>query len=152
MNKAELGRSMVEMLGVLAIIGVLSIGSLISYDYAKERAKAAATIDIASKLLAIARVKGKAVTTLSEKMDYTVRDNQLIARAEIVGKKGNVIRCGCALQSDDSWDSYVDRVIQTSGLTESDISTGIVPPENFNNRLGCPDGSVVSCYQMSFPS
>ena len=46
MKKAELGRSMVEMLGVLGIIGVLSIGSLMSYDYAKERAKAVATIDV----------------------------------------------------------------------------------------------------------
>lgn len=152
MKKAELGRSMVEMLGVLGIIGVLSIGSLMSYDYAKERAKAVATIDVASKLLAIARVKGKAVTTLSEKMDYTVRDNQLIARAEIVGKKGNVVICGCALLDDDTWDSYVDRVVQSSGLTESDIETGVTAPTELDNKLVCPIDSEVSCYQMSFPA
>lgn len=32
--KSQLGRSMVEMLGVLAIIGVLSIGGVTGYRYA----------------------------------------------------------------------------------------------------------------------
>ena len=36
-NKQEQGRSMTEMLGVLAIIGVLSIGGIAGYTYAMER-------------------------------------------------------------------------------------------------------------------
>ena len=36
----ETGRSMVEMLGVLAIIGVLSIGSIQGYTYAMNKYRA----------------------------------------------------------------------------------------------------------------
>ena len=34
LRKKEFGRSMVEMLGVLAIIGVLSVGGIAGYRYA----------------------------------------------------------------------------------------------------------------------
>ncbi len=37
MKVAESGRSMVEMLGVLAIIGVITVGAMIGYRYAMER-------------------------------------------------------------------------------------------------------------------
>ena len=39
MLKTENGRSMVEMLGVLAIIGVLSVGGITGYRYAMEKYK-----------------------------------------------------------------------------------------------------------------
>jgi len=39
-NKNESGRSMVEMLGVLAIIGVLSVGGIAGYKYAMEQISA----------------------------------------------------------------------------------------------------------------
>ncbi len=42
--KSELGRSMVEMLGVLALIGVLSIGAVADYSYAITKWKANETI------------------------------------------------------------------------------------------------------------
>lgn len=35
-RKSQSGRSMVEMLGVLAIIGVLSVGGIAGYRYAME--------------------------------------------------------------------------------------------------------------------
>lgn len=40
MTKLESGRSMVEMLGVLAIIGVLSIGGIAGYKYAMDKNEA----------------------------------------------------------------------------------------------------------------
>ena len=46
----EQGRSMVEMLGVLAIIGVLSIGGIAGYTMAMNRYKANQILDLASKL------------------------------------------------------------------------------------------------------
>lgn len=46
----ERGRSMVEMLGVLAIIGVLSIGAVAGYTIAINRYKAMRILDISSKL------------------------------------------------------------------------------------------------------
>ncbi len=45
----ESGRSMVEMLGVLAIIGVLSIGGIAGYTTAMNRYRANEIIDMASK-------------------------------------------------------------------------------------------------------
>ena len=38
-NKSQIGRSMIEMLGVLAIIGVLSVGGLAGYGKAMRKAK-----------------------------------------------------------------------------------------------------------------
>ena len=52
--KNESGRSMVEMLGVLAIIGVLSIGGIAGYTMAMNRYRANEIIDAASKVAIIA--------------------------------------------------------------------------------------------------
>ena len=40
MKKMQSGRSMVEMLGVLAIMGVLSVGGIAAYTFAMNRHKA----------------------------------------------------------------------------------------------------------------
>ena len=52
--KNESGRSMVEMLGVLAIIGVLSIGGIAGYTMAMNRYRANEAVDGASKIAIIA--------------------------------------------------------------------------------------------------
>ena len=49
----ESGRSMVEMLGVLAIIGVLSIGGIAGYSMAMNRYRANEALDIANKYAVI---------------------------------------------------------------------------------------------------
>ena len=51
MKNTQSGRSMVEMLGVLAIIGVLSAGALKGYSAAMFRHKTNQTIDIFSQVL-----------------------------------------------------------------------------------------------------
>ena len=43
--KSESGRSIVEMLGTLAIVGVLSIGGITAYSYAMDRWRANETIN-----------------------------------------------------------------------------------------------------------
>lgn len=53
MKKQESGRSMVEMLGVLAIIGVLSIGGIAGYTMAMNRYRANAVLDAANKYAVI---------------------------------------------------------------------------------------------------
>ena len=52
MKKNEEGRSMVEMLGVLAIIGVLSIGGITGYSLAMNRYQAERIFNAASTLTA----------------------------------------------------------------------------------------------------
>ena len=53
MKKLESGRSMVEMLGVLAIIGVLSVGGIAGYMLSMNRFRANAMLDVANKYAAI---------------------------------------------------------------------------------------------------
>ena len=57
MTKIESGRSMVEMLGVLAIIGVLSIGGIAGYTMAMNRYRTNEIIDTASKLSVVAQTQ-----------------------------------------------------------------------------------------------
>ncbi len=45
LKKNESGRSMVEMLGVLAVIGVLSVGGISGYSYAMKRQRISQTIN-----------------------------------------------------------------------------------------------------------
>ena len=56
--KNEYGRSMIEMLGVLAIIGVLSIGGLAGYTMAMNRHRANTILDYAQKCGVIAQTQG----------------------------------------------------------------------------------------------
>ena len=55
MKNTQKGRSMVEMLGVLAIIGVLSVGGIAGYTVAMNRYRANQILDMASKLAVIAQ-------------------------------------------------------------------------------------------------
>ena len=48
-KKLESGLSMVEMLGVLAIIGVLSVGGIAGYSLSMRRHRANGVVDLASK-------------------------------------------------------------------------------------------------------
>ena len=55
MKKLESGRSMVEMLGVLAIIGVLSIGGIAGYSMAMNRYRANEVLNAAQMLSVVAQ-------------------------------------------------------------------------------------------------
>ena len=45
LSPSQSGRSMVEMLGVLAIVGVLSIGGIMEYSYAMDKYRANETVN-----------------------------------------------------------------------------------------------------------
>ena len=53
-KKSQSGRSMVEMLGVLAIIGVLSVGGIAGYSLSMRRHRANQVVDIVSKYYLVA--------------------------------------------------------------------------------------------------
>ena len=69
MNTNETGRSMVEMLGVLAIIGVLSVGGIAGYNMAMTRYRANEVLNTATMMSMMAKSaeggKGAAITTLA---------------------------------------------------------------------------------------
>ncbi len=58
MKELQNGRSMIEMLGVLAIIGVLSIGGLAGYTMAMNRHRANQVLDYVSRCAVIAQTYG----------------------------------------------------------------------------------------------
>lgn len=58
MKELQNGRSMIEMLGVLAIIGVLSIGGLAGYTMAMNRHRANTILDYASRCVVVAQTNG----------------------------------------------------------------------------------------------
>ncbi len=68
----ESGRSMVEMLGVLAIIGVLSIGGIAGYSMAMNRYRANEALDLATKY-AVVLYSGKQTYAAlgNDESDYT---------------------------------------------------------------------------------
>lgn len=62
-NVNESGRSMVEMLGVLAIIGVLSIGGIAGYTMAMNRYRANEALQAASLVAIEAIAQNKAISS-----------------------------------------------------------------------------------------
>lgn len=61
MKRLQNGRSMIEMLGVLAIIGVLSIGGLAGYTMAMNRYRANAVLDYVARCAVIAQTRGTGI-------------------------------------------------------------------------------------------
>ena len=68
--KAQTGRSMIEMLGVLAIIGVLSVGGLIGYSKAMERYRVNETVNQITHIVQNTRDLFKTQPNLYGAMDF----------------------------------------------------------------------------------
>ena len=93
--KSQSGRSMVEMLGVLAIIGVLSIGGIAGYTMAMNRYKANEVLNAASTLSVIAQsqINSTTVPTL-DKVGYSSETvNGCEIKATAAGKGAVTIKC-----------------------------------------------------------
>ena len=83
MRRSEKGRSMVEMLGVLAIIGVLSVGGIYGYTVAMNKYKANEVVQAASMLGTLAI--GKASTATTDVTDYTLSEAGIASADAIQG-------------------------------------------------------------------
>lgn len=78
MRVNEQGRSMIEMLGVLAIVGVLSVGGIAGYSKAMNKFKTNKAIDQVNMI-------GTAIRTLySSQKDYNGLDNELAKKAGVI--------------------------------------------------------------------
>ena len=108
MKKIESGRSMIEMLGVLAIIGVLSIGGLAAYSAAMDRHQANELLNDASTCLILA------------KSDNLTGD--CYGESAILGKTTPVTGCSA---------EYADEVV-TITCTDTDIATAITDKNGDN--------------------
>ena len=78
LSSEQSGRSMVEMLGVLAIIGVLSVGGISGYSKAMAKYRANKTLDQISLLITNIR------TLYANQYNYTGLDNDALEDFELV--------------------------------------------------------------------
>ena len=78
MKLNQSGRSMIEMLGVLAIVGVLSIGGIAGYSKAMSKYRTNKTLDQVSMLITNIR------TTYSQQQTYNGLDNALAIDMNLV--------------------------------------------------------------------
>ena len=69
MRRSEKGRSMVEMLGVLAIIGVLSVGGIYGYTVAMNKYKANEIVQTASMVAVLAQSQNAGEGAVAELSD-----------------------------------------------------------------------------------
>jgi Tfp pilus assembly protein PilE len=77
MKVNESGRSMIEMLGVLAIIGVLSVGGIAGYSKAMSKYRVNKTIDQVSHIAANTRI------LFSSQKNYSKISNDVIVSAKL---------------------------------------------------------------------
>ena len=73
----ESGRSMIEMLGVLAIIGVLSVGGIAGYSKAMSKYRVNKTVDQVSRIIANTRI------LYGSQRTYTGLDDGIINKAKL---------------------------------------------------------------------
>jgi type II secretory pathway pseudopilin PulG len=107
----QYGRSMIEMLGVLAIIGVLSVGGIAGYSKAMTKFKINKTIDLVSQIAANTRT-----LFASQEYDFSCRiDTSLCQKAKIVpddaiqnGYIKNPFGGTVWIAGDDYWDFTVE--------------------------------------------
>ena len=76
MKQFEKGRSMIEMLGVLAIIGVLSVGGLSGYTMAMNRHRANQILDYVTRAAVLAQTHGTGSTALTNADCKTYNGNE----------------------------------------------------------------------------
>ena len=135
MKTNENGRSMIEMLGVLAIIGVLSVGGIAGYSKAMTKYRVNKTIDTISMIMASTRTlfgtqkNYSALGSLSSGA-MTADTQKLIARTKLFPDElisgdtvstgsnpfgGNILIYSSARASGDS----KAFMIQVTGITES---------------------------------
>ena len=125
MVKIESGRSMVEMLGVLAIIAILSIGAIAGYNMALNRYKANEIINTAYKIAVVVTTKVPANSSCINCGDDSKKGN--FADIEMTGKTiaGNVTDMGVAYSDDPAMPGYllcVDKTQITPAVADVIVS------------------------------
>ena len=127
----ENGRSMVEMLGVLAIIGVLSVGGIAGYSKAMNKSKISKTTDQVSMLVANLRTMFSAQGDYdglgnAQAISFGVVPEDMVSGTSITNAfGGSVIISESPLKSDDTvGDAFV---VVYNGLSQEacvSIATG----------------------------
>ena len=141
-KELESGRSMVEMLGTLAVMGVLSVGAIVGYRYAMDKHSANDLLSGASQraVLVEAQIASGREATIAEFEQYKETSGGTIERVEVfldnsfgfavTGVKGPV----CELVIEMVEDRPI-RIMSDDGETLTDMSEADCDPENPNHFM-----------------
>ena len=140
MKELQKGRSMIEMLGVLAIIGVLSIGGLAGYTMAMNRHRANQILDYVSRCAVAAQTKGDGY-----KIDAASCKDLLPLETEPNGLVGKVSVLAAAASASDF-------TITVTGIASNDIATALADRQNTNVTITktAATGNNATGYNVTF--
>ena len=124
MKELQNGRSMIEMLGVLAIIGVLSIGGLAGYTMAMNRHRANQILDYVSRCAVAAQTKGDGYE-IAGGTDNTVNCSEYLPLEQIPNGLGEFVVSGAAA-------SDLNFTIASPAIESRDIRTALIDRNNTN--------------------
>ena len=132
MKNLQNGRSMIEMLGVLAIIGVLSIGGLAGYTMAMNRHKANVLLEYAIRCCTIAQTthEGTAFNNLS------CNDASLLGASAAYTSYGNITVTRPALAAGVQADTTVTINPTATGVQDAIASrTGVASGTSYTYNM-----------------
>lgn len=126
----QTGRSMIEMLGVLAIIGVLSVGGIAGYSKAMMQYKINKTVD------QISQIAGNIRTLFASQKDYKALDNGTGSINYTLIKKAHLV-------PDEMWNTGQTAIENPFGGSVSIMSAG--------KKQGLEDWKGFGIYLSSIP-
>ena len=152
--KNEYGRSMIEMLGVLAIIGVLSIGGLAGYTMAMNRHRANQILDYVSRCAVAAQTLGDgyyigAVTKTynSSTQTYTYTSAQTNCGALLPLEVGPNALDAASFIIPPRGPADLDFTITTPDISSNDIRTALTNRDNINVNVTASGQKVVFTFR-----
>ena len=161
----ESGRSMVEMLGVLAIIGVLSIGGIAGYSMAMNRYRANEALDIANKYAVILYAGYQTAQATGGNFSApNLEAAGLTTSGKTTQTPGGATITHASTSNDDLKDGVVELTISfTSGgvckaaasilgiTAASSTSPAAETPYSCKSSSSCTDsgGSITYCFRQS---
>ena len=136
MKELQKGRSMIEMLGVLAIIGVLSIGGLAGYTMAMNRHRANQILDYVSRCAVAAQTKGDGYVIAGGSASTDTCGNLLPLETAPNG----LAKASFKVWGADASSQHF--IITTPTIKSQDIRTALLNRDNTNVTIREGDGAA----------
>ena len=142
MQKKQFGRSMIEMLGVLAIIGVLSIGGLLGYRRAVNNHQANVILDDVNRFAFVIIEKGNYPLgedlpkgDFKESGIYTLTGHQALSAGQFSILVSNVPKGVCEVLLDKATVEYKIGVVTAGGSVDNEIVYDTLHKDICNNDV-----------------
>ena len=152
--KNEYGRSMIEMLGVLAIIGVLSIGGLAGYTMAMNRHRANQILDYVSRCAVAAQTLGDGYyignvtkTYSSTTQTYSYTSTSTTCGALLPLEVGPNALAATSFTIPPRGPADLDFTITTPDISSNDIRTALTNRDNINVNITASGNKVVFTFR-----